>query len=498
MTKGDIMSTFDKLKPNMQSCSCEEDPKPSKSLESQHKEPCRFGMKRLAVFALMAFSPATPSVAQNPESWLAKGQQLAAEGKTAQALQAFDRFKQHAPRDPRPYLYSGLALVKAGRPEDAGMELNQVMQMGPQTPEQAVVLARILDQMDRPQLAEEVLSNLQDASKLNAEDHFFMAGLYQRRRQQEKALKAVERFVAMRPGDRRAHLLRGEIHLQAGELEEALSAFEKAVNSDRQDPEAQDGLGRTLHQGNNPEAAKKAFARAIELDPGNPSYLHLLGLTCLRLGRHQEALGHLEEASRSPQAFPRIFFDLGNAYRQAGDTALARQALTRYQELNSAEEEKKNRSQMVLQLVNQAQAQLQAGAVNEGRNSLMRAVEADPGHWLAHSLLAKIYLSSGASRLARQHVEAIQGINPDTSEGNYLLAFYLYQQRDYQQARPAAEQSRLLRPGNADLRNLLGNIYLALGERRMALQEYTAAANLAPDRFDFAANRDTLAKQLQR
>ena len=467
-------------------------------LESQRRQPIHFGMKRLTGLVLLIISSATPSVAQSPESWLANGQQLAADGKTAQALQAFDRFKQHNPRDPRPYLYSGLALLKAGRPEDAGMELNQAMQLGPQTPEQVVVLARILDQMERPQLAEEVLSSLKDASKLSAEDHFFMADLYQRRRQPQKALQALKRFVAMRPGDLRAHLLRGEIHLQAGELEEALSAFEKAVISDRQHPEAQDGLGRTLRQGNNPQAAKKAFAQALKLDPGNPSYLHLLGLTCLILGQQQEGLGHLEEASRSLQAFPRIFFDLGNAYRQAGDTAQARQALTRYRELNSVEEEKKNRSQMVLQLVNQAQSQLQSGAINEGRASLLRAVEADPGHWSAHSLLAKIYLSSGASKLARQHVEAIQRINPETSEGNYLLAFYLYQQRDYRQARPAAEKSRLLRPGNADLRNLLGNIYLALGERQMALQEYTAAANLVPDRFDFAANRDTLAKQLKR
>jgi len=46
---------------------------------------------------------------------------------------------------------------------------------------------------------------------------------------------------------------------------------------------------------------------------------------------------------------------------------------------------------------------------------------------------------------------------------------------------------RVSRPDNSELRSLLGNIYLALGQKENARGEFETAVRLAPDRADFRA-----------
>jgi len=68
------------------------------------------------------------------------------------------------------------------------------------------------------------------------------------------------------------------------------------------------------------------------------------------------------------------------------------------------------------------------------------------------------------------------------------MAKYWCQQKDFEQARAYAERVKSFRPGHAELRNLLGHIYLGLGRQDSALREFEAAVQLAPDRSDFREN----------
>jgi len=68
-----------------------------------------------------------------------------------------------------------------------------------------------------------------------------------------------------------------------------------------------------------------------------------------------------------------------------------------------------------------------------------------------------------------------------------LMARYWFKQKKYEQARLYAEKVRLSRPDNSELRSLLGNIYLELGQKENARGEFETAVRLAPDRADFRA-----------
>jgi Flp pilus assembly protein TadD len=89
----------------------------------------------------------------------------------------------------------------------------------------------------------------------------------------------------------------------------------------------------------------------------------------------------------------------------------------------------------------------------------------------------------------------MEALEPDSVIGNYLMARHWYLRKDFERARIYAEKVKLSRPAHADLRNLLGQIYLGLGKRERSLREFEEAVRLAPGRADFRANLSQLNNQ---
>jgi Flp pilus assembly protein TadD len=238
-----------------------------------------------------------------------------------------------------------------------------------------------------------------------------------------------------------------------------------------------------------------SLKRSIELDPENSAYMHSVGLVLYKLERNEEAIKYLEMATSLPNPHHQVFFDLGNTYRQAKDREGARRALADYKTLYDGYRERDDRHRRIEQLMNQANQHLEEGRVLEAVASFQRVIETDADHWQAHAYLAKIYLSSGRDYLAVPSIEKMLTVDPEASEGYFLMALYHYQRGDSRSALPHAEKSRELLPGNPQLRNLLGNIYVALGQNAKALVEYRAAVGLDPENPGFRMNYDSLAKR---
>src|SRR4029453_4657539 len=95
---------------------------------------------------------------------------------------------------------------------------------------------------------------------------------------------------------------------------------------------------------------------------------------------------------------------------------------------------------------------------------------------------------------AHPHLLKMEQIDSYSVEGNYLMALYCYQNEQFARAVASAERARSVQPGYAEVRNLLGNIYLRLAQPEKALEEYRAAVRLAPARSDFRANLENAEK----
>jgi tetratricopeptide (TPR) repeat protein len=76
--------------------------------------------------------------------------------------------------------------------------------------------------------------------------------------------------------------------------------------------------------------------RAVAIDPTNPSYLDSLGWAYFKLGRIEEAIAKLEEASRLDDTSANIHEHLGDAYRKKGSIEQARRCWQRAFVLTSA------------------------------------------------------------------------------------------------------------------------------------------------------------------
>ena len=111
------------------------------------------------------------------------------------------------------------------------------------------------------------------------------------------------------------------------------------------------------------------------------------------------------------------------------------------------------------------------------------------------SIDGAVFLAQGDWQKAGPHLEKMETLEADSVVGNYLIARHWFLRKDFARARNYAEKVKQSRPAHAELRNLLGQIYLGLGQRELSLREFEEAVRLAPGRADFRANVSKLKNQ---
>jgi tetratricopeptide (TPR) repeat protein len=143
--------------------------------------------------------------------------------------------------------------------------------------------------------------------------------------------------LAMRPDD--PHLKR-EIAVSlfmGGDYRSALEAARAVPRS----PEIDFLVGDSLLRLEQPEQAVAPLRAALAGDPKMLAADASLGLALSRLGRHAEAIPHLQKALELDDDGS-LHFQLANAWRASGDSEKARAAMTQYQEIVKRNREQKD------------------------------------------------------------------------------------------------------------------------------------------------------------
>lgn len=439
---------------------------------------------------------APPAAAQTLDP-IDRGRQLIREGRYVEALSVLHEAKLNDPEDPLPYFYSGLALLESGQVGQASPELRRAIELDPSQPEYPLLYARIQIQLDRKSEAAGTLELFRDPTRLESLDQGelrLLADLLTRVEEFEAALGVLDRLEKLRPEAGQVDLMRGEVFLFQRSYDRAGNSYQKALHRLSDPAPAYYGLGVTRWKQGRMQEAWELLGNALKLEPDNREYRYHLGLVALDLGRPEEALRYLAPIEPLGEQFPPIYNALARAYRRSGDLDRSRKYLERFRETQAGQTNLRTSQRRADSRVRQAVENLQQGDVETARTLFEEALRIHPDQWTARKYLARIYLASRQWGSAWTHLSAMESLRPDAFDVHALLAQYWYDRSQPVKARPHAEFARRLNPGDAELRNLLGNIYLALGRREEAVGEYRVAVTLAPDREDFRLNYETAAR----
>lgn len=438
--------------------------------------------------SLAAKSPQT-------QSWEVKGRALIQAGSFDEAIKHFRQVKQKNPSDARLYFYAGVAFTKLEDFSSAATELTEAVRLQPNRPEYRIYQANALARLKHKNEAIGILSDLNRKSlfqALPADDLHLLAEVYYRLEMNDEALQTLDALSKRQGMDSGLDLNLGQIYVSKRQYDLAAKYFRDSIQKKPQsNAQAYFELGKILHQQNQLADARKTLLVAVKQDPDRPEYLHRLAVVCLDLDQVEESLLYLRRAEPHGSDLPKIFFALSRAFRAKGDSEAADRYADTFQKLVLAKKNSEEQELRSEQLIEEGEKELDAGRTAKARELFEQAARVNPENWNAHGYLAEMLLDSDAWSEARPHLDTMEAIDPDSPVGNYLMATYQYRSRNLEQARQYAERVKAVHPGNAGLRNLLGNIHSALGQTQRALEEYAAAVRLAPDRSDYRHNLQT-------
>ncbi len=433
-----------------------------------------------------------------PEKYLEEGRRLLSEGNFTAAAAAFNRHKQTHPADARGYFHTSLALIEAGRLSDAALELDEALRLDSQQPEYMVLQANLLARLKHRDRAEESLASLQkqgSTERLEASWLWMLSDVYFRLERFSNTLRILDLLEQRSPDDPRLDLNRGQALILSGKFDHARQAFEKSIAKHPGNPITYFELGNLLYQHGELTVAKSWLLKAVRLDKNNSAYLHKLGTVCLALGEIDAALTHLLRAVSLDPAGLQTYFVLGQAYQRKGKQQKSLEFRKKYQELSIAKQQREAREEKLDRLLARGEHLLDEGKETEARAAFDQLIQTTPDNWTAHAYLAEMFLAAADWQKAWPHLEKMEALEPDSVVGNYLMARQWYLRKEFERARIYAEKVKQSRPAHADLRNLLGQIYLGLGQREASLREFEEAVRLAPGRTDFRANLSQLKNQ---
>jgi tetratricopeptide (TPR) repeat protein len=226
----------------------------------------------------------------------------------------------------------GLALMLAGRAVDAMPHLEAAVQAR-RSPEVAHVLAQAAVLAGQPDKARRALALALDLEEDRAEAFVAAGQLMARLDMHEMAEHALRAAVARNASVAQAHYLLGQEALFRGRLDEAVTLTRRELTLNPLDAMALAQLGDALTRLNQWDAALPVLRRAVWLNPYYSAPYILLGRGHLRAGHPDLAEGMARRAIAFDPNNRAAHYLLGQVLQQLGQSAAAREAFARAEQL---------------------------------------------------------------------------------------------------------------------------------------------------------------------
>ncbi len=234
------------------------------------------------------------------------------------------------------------------------------------------------------------------------------------------------------------HMLLGFVKLQARAYDQAIEEFGR-VRGYSTIVDAAQGLAMAHWQQGDVVRAIDHYQRLVAGYP-TPMMLYNLGLALTHVGKHAEAVPHLERARQRDPQFAPVYPVLMHAYRRLGRG-------DRYEELT--------RGHATALTLGQAESHLQAarrlireGKPDEAAAELEASLRLNPRNPQALSHLGDVYRQQGRLDDALDRQRAALGLDPALAQAHYGLARVYEERGDQASARAHFERYLRLEPAS--------------------------------------------------
>lgn len=316
--------------------------------------------------AEQSFRKATELAPDFPTAWLDMGLAQLKQNKMADAIASIRKALELDPSATGAHLFLGIAEYQSSRADEAVVDLQQAIAQNPRDVQALTWLGIVELNSGHPEKAAEPLDR---AAELSPKDENVLD--YRVQAHMAVAKQSYSQLYNLNPASWRLHRLNAVVDAQALDHKGAIDEYQLAIKLAPNQPDLYEGLGWEYRALGQADKAAQAFEQQLKLTPGNPIAMYNLGSSEVEAGQVQAAANLLQKVvaiyqvptgadyylgralaaegnySNAAKEFQRAtglegemqrrsWYELSQAYRHLGETAEARAAVDKYQQLKQA------------------------------------------------------------------------------------------------------------------------------------------------------------------
>lgn len=414
----------------------------------------------------------------------------------------------------------------AGRYSEAIMLYRQLVQALPDNPGMRLNLGLALEKAGQPSAAIPELEACTRAQPDFASAWFLLGLAHQQLGQPQQAIAPLRKALELDPNNALAELELGDAELVSGNPRAAAEQFQALAVLHPEMAKAWHGLGLSYLA-----IGERAFARVNELGAGSGYWYALAAHAQAAQQQYAEALSGYAEAIKAIPSVPGLHAARAAIYRMSGHpdwaavedqrelgvrrpdctTSISACACLSGEWMRALEEARRSATVENLywgsiaagKLAEQSFSRLAAlpesaeihelmaeatqrmGRRTEAVNHWRRALALRPGDRRIQGRLAESLLRNREYEEASRMLDRLVKSGPQNGEWQYLLGETLFEQRRADEALPHLQVAQRLRPDHLPTLEVLGRVYLQLGQtaKAIALLERALPVDEGPIQF---------------
>jgi tetratricopeptide (TPR) repeat protein len=401
-----------------------------------------------------AYEKALKLEPENEDVRRAYAETLMSNGKTDEARAQLKTILKNDPQDASTYVRLAHLDRQEGRFDDAASELEHAKSLDPTSNEVAYEQAILDDVIGKDDQAIQVINQwLQRTEKPAA---------------QYTEAEAVNRAAFLQ--------LLGRIYSSEEKYDQAIDAFKQVLALGGDEAPSGEGLiAETLRLKHEPSQALMELNAAIEKYPKNRALLEARAKLLGQQGHVKEAVSKLQDMLTGSPTDQEIYLAIADVYSTAKQYPAAEVAV-------------KKALALIPNPGDQEFARFMLGSVYErqkkydlAEEEFKKVLAQDPFNDAAANYLGYMLADQGVQ--LKQSLDYIQkAVKLEPNNGAYLdsLGWAYYKMKRYEQARAPLEKAVQLISDDPTIREHLGYVYLGLGKRDLAVEQWEQALKLWP------------------